>query len=396
MHLPPLAVSESDRAELERQVRSNTVEARVAQRARIVLLAAEGRSNRDIGALVGMHYNQVAVWRRRYALMGLGGLADDPRPGRPPVYGHDDVLLMVKTVTEPPPDEATRWTMEALARRLNERGIGISASQVWRLCKALDLKPWQTESWMTSNDPDFWEKAADVCGLYLDPPLNAVVWSVDEKSGMQAKSRINPTKPAVPAPGALEGLRPAGDGDGAAPSTPPTTVGAEAASDGAAVGHTAAHATAGKPVRRDFEYRRNGTAVLFAGLNVHDGDVAGWVTDSTRSENFVEFLGDLVALTPTGMELHCIVDNLSAHFTPLVENFLEAHPHVFLHNTPTHASWLNQVELFFSILERRLLRHGEFSSVGELADRIIAFIEDYNRKAKPFRWTYDGRPLKVA
>jgi len=203
---------------------------------------------------------------------------------------------------------------------------------------------------MTSHDPDFWEKAADVCGLYLDPPDNAVVWSVDEKSQIQAKSRVNPTKPARP----------------------------------------------GTPTRRDYGYVRHGTVVLFAALDVHEGDVAGWVTDSTRSENFVEFLHDLVAYTPEDLELHCIVDNLSAHATPLVEEFLEAHRNVFLHNTPTHASWLNQVELFFSIIERRLLRHGDDTSRDELAARIIDFIKDYNRHARPFRWTYDGRPLKVA
>jgi transposase len=350
MRLPPLVLRPGDREELERRVRSNTVAARDAERARLVLMAADGATNRDIGAVIGMHYNQVAVWRRRYAQFGLVGLGDEERPGRPPIYDHDDVLLLVKTVTEPPPDEATRWTMEAVAARMKERGVPISASQVWRICRSLDLKPWQTESWMTSHDPEFWEKAADVCGLYLDPPDNAVVWSVDEKSGIQAKSRVNPTRPAVP----------------------------------------------GIPRRREFEYRRHGTAVLFAGLNVHEGDVAGWVTDSTRTDNFVEFLADLDAQTPLGLELHCIVDNLSTHFTAKVEEFLDAHPRIFLHNTPTHASWLNQVELFFSILERRLLRHGEFSSVDDLADRIIAFINDYNRRARPFRWTYDGRPLKVA
>ena len=331
-------------------MRCATVEVRTAERARLVLMAAEGASNVAIGETIGMHYNQVAVWRRRYGQFGLAGLEDADRSGRPPVYGHDDVLLLVKTVTEPPPDTAARWTMEAIAGRLNEQGVAISASQVWRICRGLDLKPWQTESWMTSHDPDFWEKAADVCGLYLNPPVNAMVWSVDEKTGMQAKSRVNPTRPAVP------GIR----------------------------------------VRREFEYRRHGTAVLFAGLNVHDGDVAAWVTDSTRTENFVEFLADLDAQTPHGMELHCIVDNLSTHFTPAVEDFLEARPRIFLHNTPTQASWLNQVELFFSILQRRLLRHGEFTSVDDLAARIIAFIEDYNHRARPFRWTYDGRPLKVA
>jgi len=350
MRLPPLVLRDGDRLVLEEWVRARTCEARVAMRARIVLLAADGWSNRDIGARVGMHYNQVGVWRSRYRDYGLGGLADEERRGRPPVYGHDDVLRLVATVTEPPPDGATRWTMDAVAAAMAEHGVPISASQVWRICRSLDLKPWQTQSWMTSRDPEFWEKAADVCGLYLNPPDNAVVWSCDEKSGMQAKSRINPTKPARP----------------------------------------------GKRERREFEYRRNGTAVLFAALNVHEGTVAGWVTDSTRSENFVAFLADLVDQTPAGLDLHCIADNLSAHKTPLVAEFLAENPHVHLHHTPTHASWLNQVELFFSILQRRLLARGEFDSVDDLAQRIIAFINDYNRKAAPFRWTYDSRPLKVA
>jgi len=350
MRLPPLKLRRGDKAILESWTRAGTVEARVAKRARIVLLAAEGHSNRDIGELVDLHYNQVGIWRQRYGEYGLAGLDDAERSGRPCVYDHDDVLLLVKLATEAPPDSATRWSMESLAQSMAAHGVPISASQCWRICSALDLKPWQVESWMTSHDPDFWAKAGDVCGLYLNPPENAVVWSVDEKSGMQAKSRINPTKPAVP----------------------------------------------GTPVRREFEYRRNGTAVLFAGLDVHDGAVAGWVTDSTRSENFVEFLGDLVRQTPDGLALHCIVDNLATHTTDLVHDFLTDNPHVHLHFTPTHASWLNQVELFFSILERRLLRRGEFESVEHLAERVIAFIKDYNRKAAPFRWTYDGRPLRAA
>ena len=350
MRLSPLKLRPGDRAVLESWTRAGTVEARMAKRARIVLLAADGVSNRDIASVVDLHYNQVGLWRSRYGEFGLAGLDDGERSGRPPVYGHDEVLLLVKTVTEPPPDNAARWTMEALAEAMTAHGVGISASQVWRICKSLDLKPWQVESWMTSRDPDFWAKAGDVCGLYLNPPENAVVWSVDEKSGMQAKSRINPTRPAVP----------------------------------------------GIPARREFEYRRHGTAVLFAGLNVHEGDVAGWVTDSTRSENFVDFLADLVRLTPKGLDLHCIVDNLKTHSTDGVEKFLETNPHVHIHFTPTHASWLNQVELFFSILERRLLKRGEFESVDELADRVIAFINDYNKRAAPFRWTYDGRPLKIA
>ena len=141
-----------------------------------------------------MHFNQVGVWRQRFETDRLAGLLDGDRPGRPPTYGHDDVLLLVKTVTEDPPDGATRWTMEALAARMAEEGVPISPSQAWRICRALDLKPWQVQSWMTSHDPEFWAKAGDVCGLYLNPPQNALVWSVDEKTGIQAKSRINPTR----------------------------------------------------------------------------------------------------------------------------------------------------------------------------------------------------------
>ena len=350
MYLPPLKLRRGDRDMLESWTRSGTIEARFAKRARIILMAADGASNRDIADVVALHYNQVGIWRKRYGELGLAGLEDEERPGRPCVYDHDDVLLLVKTVTEEPPEGATRWTMDALAGAMAAHGVPISASQCWRICKALDLKPWQVESWMTSQDPEFWEKAADVCGLYLNPPDNAIVWSVDEKTSVQAKARLNPTKPAVP----------------------------------------------GIPARREFEYERNGTVVLFAGLNVHEGDVAGWVTDSTCSDNFVTFLWDLIDQTPDGLDLHCIVDNLSAHQTDQVAELLEYNPRVHLHFTPTHASWLNQVELFFSILERRLLRRGEFASVDELTARIIGFIKDYNRRAAPFRWTYQGRPLKAA
>ena len=224
---------------------------------------ADGESNRTIGALVDLHYNQVGLWRKRYEEFGLAGLEDEDRPGRPVVYDHDDVLLLVKLVTEDPPAGSARWTMDALAEAMAAHGVPMSASQAWRICRALDLKPWQVESWMTSHDPDFWAKASDVCGLYLNPPQNAVVWSVDEKSGMQAKSRRNPTKPAIP----------------------------------------------GTRTRREFEYKRHGTAVLFAALSVHEGTLAGWVTDSSRSDNFVTFLGDLVAQTPAHLDLHCIADN---------------------------------------------------------------------------------------
>ena len=349
MRLPPLAVSPKDRAVLERRTRSKTASVRDATRARIILLAAEGAPNTAIAEAVGIHHNNVAVWRKRYQIEGLDGLKDSPRSGRPVTYGHDDRLKIVKTICDTPPEPASRWTMDAVSKALADE-VGISASQIWRICRGLDLKPWQVRSWMTSHDPDFWAKAADVCGLYLSPPEKAVVYSVDEKSGLQARSRKNPTKPAIP----------------------------------------------GSPARQEFEYVRHGTAVLYAALDVHDGGVDAWVTDSTRADNFIAFLGDLVTKTPAGLELHCIVDNLSAHSTQDVEAFLDDHHHVFLHKTPTHASWLNQVELFLSIVSRRVLKHGEFDSGDDLAARLISFINHYNLSAKPFRWTYDGRPLQAA
>ena len=349
MRLPPLAVSDEDRATLERRVRSHTTPQRDVTRARIVLLAAQGGTNRAIASQVGLHHNQVGVWRQRYAARGLAGLAEPRRPGRPVVYDHDARLQILETITQTPPAPASRWTMAAIARRL-EAEVGISASQVWRICRSLDLKPWQVRSWMTSHDPDFLAKAAEVCGLDLDPPEGAVVFSVDDKTGMQATSRVNPTTPAVP----------------------------------------------GRPARQEFKYRRHGTAVLFAALDVHQGAVTPFVTDSSRSANFVAFLAELDAGVPAGRALHVIADNLSAHKTPAVREFLATHPRIALHHTPTHASWLNQVELFFSILARGLLRHGEFDSVEELGNKILAFIKDYNQQAKPFRWTYDGRPLQVA
>jgi hypothetical protein len=179
---------------LESWARSGTIEARFSKPAQVILMAADGDTNRDIA----LHYNQVGMWRKRYGELGLAGLGDEERRGRPCVYDHDDVLLLVKTVTEEPPEGATLWTMDALAGAMAAHGVTISASQCWRICNALDLKPWQVESWMTSHDPDFWEKSAAACGLCLEPPENVIVWSVDEKTSVQAKARLNPTKPAVP------------------------------------------------------------------------------------------------------------------------------------------------------------------------------------------------------
>lgn len=345
MRSEPLMVPDVDRRVLESRVRAQALARRDWQRAMIVLLAADGVTNQEIGDTVAMNVNDVAKWRKRYADEGLDGLADLERSGRPPAYGPHDRLRLVKTLTEVPPAPKSRWTMADVARH-HDTDIGISASQVWRICISLELKPWQVRSWMTSHDREFWAKAADVCDLYLNPPENAAVYGVDEKTGMQAKSRKNPTRPARP----------------------------------------------GIPTRQEFEYVRNGTRVLFAAVNVRDGEVTHWVTDSTRAENFIFFLNQLDAITPAHEEMHCVIDNLSAHGTAEVEAWLDAHPRVFLHRTPTHASWLNQAELVFSILGRGLLANGEFESTAALAMAIDDYFADYNQHAKPFNWRYAAEP----
>lgn len=338
-----------DRETLEGWVRASSTEQRLVERAQIVLLAAEGCSSAEIARRLGLVYQTVSKWRNRFGEGGLSALGDAPRPGRPVVYDHDDRLEIVKTVTEQAPDSESHWTIRAVADELTDT-LGISASQVWRILSEMDLKPWQTRSWLTSHDPDFWEKASDVCGLYLNPPENALVLSVDEKTGMQAVSPTNPTKPAKPS----------------------------------------------QVERREFEYRRNGTAALFAALNVHSGEVFWETKDRNRSVEFISFLEHVDQVTPSELTLHLVLDNGSSHVSGQTRAWLEARSGRFeVHHTPTHASWLNQVELFFSILGRKLLKRGEFESVDDLVAKISVFITDYNQKAKPFRWTYEGKPLKA-
>ena len=354
-----LDVSAEDRVVLERTVAAKTAARRDWQRATIVLMGANGVSSPKIAEAVELNRNQVDLWKNRYAEEGLDGLRDRERSGRPPVYGPHDRLKLVKTITTRPVESGqsgsrrlkARMSMPEVARILHDdHGIGISYSQVWRICGELNIKPWQVRSWMTSHDPDFDDKAADICGLYLSPQDNWAVFSIDEKTGIQAKSRTNPTRPAVPA-----------DGD-----------------------------TPGRPAQQEFEYRRHGTQALFAAFDCGNGDVHGQPTDSTRSVNFVSFLADLEATVPAHLEMHCIVDNLSAHGTPGVEEFLDEHPRVFLHRTPTHASWLNQVECWFSILTRQLLDTAEFADTTDVSSAILDYIDDYNNRAKPFRWTYNA------
>ncbi|HZJ29257.1 MAG TPA: IS630 family transposase [Solirubrobacterales bacterium] len=337
-----ITLTEGERAELERIARAGTSEQRLAQRARVVLLAAEGQRTIDIARQVGLSPQKAAQWRGRFHRERLGGLRDRPRAGGPRRYDHDARLAVFRTACAEPPEGETRWTVRGLAE-----AVGIGKSQVHAILEAADLKPHQVRSWLTSLDPDFDTKQAEVCGLYLRPPKGAIVVSIDEKTGVQAKEPVRPTLPMEP----------------------------------------------GIPERREFEYRRHGTVALLAALLVHTGTITGAVYERNTRVEFVDFLGRLDAQIPAGKKVHAILDNLQVHKTPEVADWLAEHSRWSFHFTPTHASWLNQIELWFSILSRRLLKRGIFTSREDLTAQLMAFIERYNPTAKPFAWTYAGKPL---
>jgi putative transposase len=355
--MPALAksveIAADDQAELERIARSSTAEVRMVERAQIVLCAAEGRSAAEIGRLVGCSTNTAQKWRARYEQDGIAGLRDLPRSGKPLIYSQADrARLIAKACTRPPetPEGAQqeRWTYEQLGQ-----AVGMSRAQAHTILARADIKPHLTDYWVMSDfsDPEFEERLKGVCGLYVNPPENVLVVSIDEKTGIQAKA---PTKPdMLPAPG--------------------------------------------RPTRREHEYIRNGTQCLFACLKVHEGDVLAMTSKTRNRFDLIRFLDQLDSEIPVveGQQIIAVSDNLSTRGTEEVQEWLAAHPRWSFQFTPTHASWLNQVEIFFSILYRRLLKHGIFFSEEDLAEQMLAFIETYNQTAKPFKWTYTGKVLEA-
>jgi transposase len=337
-----VVLTDEQRARLERIVRALRSEQRLVKRARVALLAEKGLTNKEIASLVGLSPHKVGKWRRRIAEQGVAGIADLPRSGGPRRYGHDERLRVFQTACSPPPEGETHWTVRTLAG-----AVGIGKSQTHTILAEADLKPHQVRSWLTSIDPEFETKQAEVCGLYLNPPEGAIVVSIDEKTGVQAKEPIRAEMP----------LRP------------------------------------GKPARREFEYKRHGTVALLAALLVHSGEIKGNVYERNSRVEFLDFLELLEAEIPADKQVHAILDNLQVHKTAEVCAWLDAHPRWHFHFTPTHASWLNQIELFFSILSRRLLKRGIFTSKQDLKAQLLNFIDRYNPTAKPFAWTYQGKPL---
>jgi transposase len=323
-----------DRAELERWVRSPSMPAGLVQRARIVLAAADGAGTMEIVERVGVSKPTVIGWRKRYASEGIGGLDDRPKSGRPKQI---DELTIVHATLEPPPAERgiTHWSTRLLAAHL-----GISNYTVATTWQRWGLQPWRRETFKFSTDPELEAKIRDVVGLYLEPPEQAVVLSIDEKSQIQALDRTAPILP----------LRP------------------------------------GLPEKATHDYVRHGTTTLFAALEVATGKVTDACYPRHRSDEFLRFL-KLVARTYPRVNLHVVVDNYATHKHPRVTAWLARNPRVTLHYTPTSGSWLNLVEIFFSIITRQAIRRGTFTSVPDLITAIRTFIDGWNDRCQPFSWT---------
>ena len=320
---------------LEARCRAATTAQRDVRRARIVLLAAAGRSTRSIAAAVGVQPRIVSQWRRRFAEHGLGGLQDRPRAGKKAVYGTATNRRILALLDKPPPQGYARWTGALLAKALGD----VDVQYVWRFLREHKIDLAARKSWCESNDPAFAAKAADVVGLYVDPPVKAIVLCVDEKPSIQALERAQGYL-KLPNGRALTG--------------------------------------------QSHDYKRHGTTTLFAALEVATGRIIAAHSKRRRRVEFLGFMNSIVAAF-ANRELHIILDNLNTHKKN--ERWLRKHPNVHFHFTPTRSSWLNQVETWFSILQGQSLSGASFTAVEQLQEHIDAFIAAYNETAAPFAWT---------
>lgn len=320
---------------LEARCRASSTAQSDAKRARIVLLAAEGRSTRSIAQEVGVQPRIVSNWRRRFADHGLAGLEDLPRGGKEPIYGLATNKRILALLDQPPPPGYARWTGPLLATALKD----VDVQYVWRFLREHKIDLAARKSWCESNDPEFTKKAADVVGLYVDPPAKAIVVCVDEKPSIQALERAQGYL-KLPNGRALTG--------------------------------------------QSHDYKRHGTTTLFAALEVATGKIIAEHSKRRRRVEFLGFMNCVVAAFPD-RELHVIIDNLNTH--KKCDRWLKKHPKVQFHFTPTRSSWLNQIETWFSILQGQSLSGASFTSVEELQEHIDAFIAAYNETAVPFAWT---------
>ena len=339
-----LKVSAADKSELQAKLRCRSLPAEDVRRADIILRLAEGQAQRAVARQMRCSINTVRLWRERFEVEGLAGLYGRHQGRHVEADSPELEAKILDHTRRSPKDGSTHWSTRKLAEAL-----GINHMRVARTWAKAGLQPHRMRRYMASDDPDFHRKATDVIGLYLKPPTNAVVFCVDEKTAIQALDRLDPVLPL----------------------------------------------SAGRAERHGFEYFRHGTLSLYAALNTQTGEVLGRTTGKHTSAEFVAFLAELVSGQPKQREIHVIVDNLSAHKTERVRLFLEEHRQVKLHFTPTYSSWLNQVELWFSKIERDVIARGVFSSVKDLAKKLMRYIRHYNRQAKPVKWTYKSTRNRI-
>jgi transposase len=332
-----IQLNEQQKSELTSIAQSRSLPAGYVFRAKLILLLNEGATFAIIRERLGTTNPTIIRWKERFLAAGMDGL-DTTHPGRKAYRMTSSLRAKVLNATRKKPgDGSTHWSCRKLAKTL-----GISKDLVHRVWQEAGIKPHRLERYMASNDPDFETKAADVIGLYLHPPQHAAVFCVDEKSAIQALDRLDPVLPLSP----------------------------------------------GRAERHGFEYYRHGTLSLYAALDTKTGKVHGRTTARHTSADFVAFLSEIVANCPARQEIHIILDNLSAHKTKLVRDFLADHPNLKLHFTPTYSSWLNQVEIWFARIEREVISRGVFSSLSDLARKLRRYIRAYSAHAKPFKWKY--------
>lgn len=340
----PVDLTKQQRSELQEIARSGALPAGFVLRAKILLLLADGFSYAAIKDKLDTTAPTISRWKKRFLEQGLDGF-ETHRPGQPASKLTPKLRGKILAATrQKPRDGSTHWSCRKLAGEL-----GVSKTMVHKVWQEAGLKPHRLERYMASNDPDFERKAADIIGLYLHPPQHAAVFSVDEKTAIQALDRRDRVLPLSP----------------------------------------------GRAERHGFEYKRHGTLSLFAALNTKTGAVQGKTAARHTSREFVDFLGEVVGGCEPEQEIHIICDNLSAHKTKLVEAFLDDHSNVTLHFTPTYSSWLNQVELWFSKVQRDVIARGIFTSTADLARKLRRYINAYSKSAKPIRWKYSDPSRRI-
>jgi len=332
-----MTLTDVERMELARRINSRNGRADEARRARCMVLLAAGASWGSIRTQLRCGDSYIARWSQRFATERLAGLYSRHRGQPATVLTPKLEARILDRTRRGPQDGSTHWSTRRLATAL-----GISHMMIARVWARHGLRPHRLERYLASDDPEFERKAADVIGLYLNPPQHAAVFCVDEKTAIQALDRLDPVLPLSP----------------------------------------------GRAERHGFEYYRHGTRSLYAAFNTKTGEVIGKTAERHTSEQFVAFLTDLVVTQPRGREIHVIADNLSAHKTNRVTEFLQAYANVHLHFTPTYSSWLNQVELWFAKIERDVIARGIFTSRHDLKRKLMRYIRNYNQSAKPVKWKY--------